>query len=276
MTVPGQRSGRRTACGIRMMGTEAQAGTSNRVTRNKEDGVRKRSFVPKRTPARTVPANRVRTADRVWTANRVQAAARRVVLALTLALILTACGGGQKPAASARERYQKMAGCLMEAEVSCGWEGSPWTALLRCACLPDGKCLVQALSPETVRGVTMELEPDGAHWSLRYAGRALDAGAVSSEALFPASCLPRLMDALREGWLLEESRETWDGVPCARLTLDRTGESGTSIQSTLWLREADGTPLRGEIAVEENVVLTAEFTNFVFYDTLEEAEALLK
>ena len=37
------------------------------------------------------------------------------------------------------------------------------------------------------------------------------------------ACLPELMDALREGWLLEESREDWGEVSCVRLTLDRTG-----------------------------------------------------
>ena len=47
-----------------------------------------------------------------------------------------------------------------------------------------------------------------------------------------------------------------------------TAEDG-KIVSTLWLRQDDGTPLRGEIAVEGEIILTADFTDFSFYDTLE-------
>ena len=36
------------------------------------------------------------------------------------------------------------------------------------------------------------------------------------------------------------------------------------------LREEDGTPLRGEISVDGENILTAEFTSFAFYDTIEE------
>ncbi|MBQ9347771.1 MAG: hypothetical protein IJT94_10640, partial [Oscillibacter sp.] len=177
--------------------------------------------------------------------------------------------------ASARDRAREMAGCVMEAEVSCDWEGNPWTALLRCAYIPGERSVVQALSPETVRGVQVLLEPDrdGERVSLRYAGKYLDAGAVSREAVFPAACLPRLMDVLRDGWLLEENFENFGEVPCARLALDQTGEAG-KIDAVLWLRREDGTPVRGEIAVDGETVLTAEFTSFVFYDTLEELRTL--
>ena len=79
--------------------------------------------------------------------------------------------------------------------------------------------------------------------------------------------LPRLMEALREGWLLEESTENIGDVPCLRLCLDESsGEK--QMTATLWLRK-DGTgPLRGEIAAEGKIILTAEFTNFRFYDTI--------
>ena len=215
---------------------------------SQEAVVRKEHFVPRRTPA-------------------------LILASLALALAVAGCGGGS--AASARDRARNMAGCVMEAEVSCDWEGSPWTALLRCAYLPGERSVVQALSPETVRGVQVVLEPDrdGERLSLRYAGKYLDAGAVSREGLFPAACLPRLMDALRDGWLLEESFENWGESPCARLALDQTGEAG-KIDTVLWRRREDGTPVRGEIAVDGETVLTADFTSFVFYDTAEEIRTL--
>ena len=44
------------------------------------------------------------------------------------------------------------------------------------------------------------------------------------------------------------------------------------ILSTLWLRQDDGTPLRGEISVDGEIILTAEFTSFDFYDTIKDPE----
>ena len=38
--------------------------------------------------------------------------------------------------------------------------------------------------------------------------------------------------------------------------------------STVWLNLADGTPVRGEIAVDGEIILTADFTSFSFYDTI--------
>ena len=44
------------------------------------------------------------------------------------------------------------------------------------------------------------------------------------------------------------------------------------IVSTVWLRQEDGTPLRGEIAVDGEIILTADFTSFAFCDTIESTE----
>ena len=76
------------------------------------------------------------------------------------------------------------------------------------------------------------------------------------------------MSALRDGWLLEENQEDWNETPCLRLTVDQSGLQDGKIVSTLWLRQEDGTPLRGEIAVDGEMILTADFTSFVFYDTI--------
>ena len=106
-------------------------------------------------------------------------------------------------------------------------------------------------------------------WYLEYEGKSLDAGALSREEISPAVCLPRLMNALRDGWLLEENEETWNEVPCLRVTVDQSGTQDGKIVSTVWLRQDDGTPLRGEIAVDGEIILTAEFTAFAFCDMME-------
>ena len=57
-----------------------------------------------------------------------------------------------------------------------------------------------------------------------------------------------------------------------RITVDQSGIQDGKILSTLWLRQDDGTPLRGEISVDGEIILTAEFTGFAFYDTIKNPE----
>lgn len=192
-----------------------------------------------------------------------------------LLLLLAACGGGEEgetAAADLRDRYHDCAGCTMEAGVSCDQEGLAWEAVLRCEYVPGGESVVEVLSPETIAGVKAVLsEPD---WRLEYQGDSLNAGTLGGEeGISPAACLPRLMSALRDGWLLEENEEEWNGVPCLRVTVDQTGIKDGKILTTVWLRQDDGTPLRGEIAVDGEIILTADFTSFSFYDTIPEQGA---
>lgn len=192
---------------------------------------------------------------------------KNAVLMMTLCLLLAGCGvTEEETAADLRDRYHDMAGCTMEAAVVCDQEGLEWAAELRCDYVPGGESTVEVLSPETIAGVRAVLDENT--WTLEYEGDCLNAGTVSREEISPAACLPRLMNALRDGWLLEENEETWNEVPCLRLSVDQSGEQSGKIVSTVWLRQDDGTPLRGEIAVDGEIFLTAEFTSFAFYDTM--------
>ncbi len=194
---------------------------------------------------------------------------------MTLLLLLSACGGGggagETEAADLRDRYHDMAGCAMEAAVSCGQEGLAWEAELRCEYVPGGESTVEVLSPEAVAGVKAVL--NDTDWRLEYGEASLNAGTLSSEEISPAACLPRLMSALRDGWLLEENEEEWNGVPCLRLTVDQTGVKDGKILSTVWLDLEGGSPVRGEIAVDGEIILTADFTSFTFYDIMPEGGA---
>ena len=183
---------------------------------------------------------------------------------MALCLLLMGCGAGEESAAEAlRQPYREMTGCAMTAEVRLsGEDGTVGDFTLRCEYDPEGVTTVEVLAPETAAGVIAEI--DGEDLTLRYRDLVLGAGTVSGEKLSPMECLPELMAAAREGWLLSESRETVGEEPCLRLTLDRTGEEGGKIVSTLYLREGDGIPVYGEIAVEGTVVLKAAFTDFTW------------
>lgn len=186
---------------------------------------------------------------------------------MALCLLLMGCGAGEESTAEAlRQPYREMTGCAMTAEVRLsGEDGTVGDFTLRCEYAPEGVTTVEVLAPETAAGVIAEI--DGEDLTLRYRDLVLGAGTVSSEKLSPMECLPELMAAAREGWLLSESRETVGEEPCLRLELDRTGAEGGKIVSTLYLRDGDGTPVYGEIAVEGAVVLKAAFTDFTFGET---------
>ena len=182
---------------------------------------------------------------------------------IALCLLLSGCGGTEETV-DLRDRYHDMQGCSMEAVVSCTQDGLVWEAELRCEYVPGGESAVEVLSPETIAGVKAVLDESGQR--LEYEGDSLNAGTLSEEEISPAACLPRLMSALRDGWLLEENEEAWNDIPCVRVTVDQSGKQDGKILSTIWLRQDDGTPLRGEISVGGEVILTAGFTSFAFHD----------
>lgn len=183
---------------------------------------------------------------------------------MTLCLLLSGCGTEATKTERLQEQYQTMSGCTMEAAVSCDQAGNVWEAVLRCDYVPGGESTVEVLEPESIAGVRAVFRDED--WYLEYEDTVLNAGGLGE--ISPAVCLPRLMNALRDGWLLEENEEQWNNIPCVRLALDQSGSDGKII-STLWLRQADGTPVRGEISIDEEIILTAEFTSFAFYDTIE-------
>ena len=190
---------------------------------------------------------------------------------IALCLLLAGCGGTEETkAANVRDRYHDMAGCSMTAVVSCAQEDQRWEATLQCEYIPGGESTVEVLEPETIAGVRAKLSDTD--WSLEYEGNVLNIGPLSDEEISPVASLPRLMNALRDGWLLEENQEKWGEVPCLRITVDQSGVQDGKILSTLWLRQDDGTPLRGEISVDGEIILTAEFTSFAFYDTIKPQE----
>lgn len=189
---------------------------------------------------------------------------------MTLCLLLVGCGKDEASPEDLRLRWQEMTACTMEAVVVCQQEHLEWEATLRCDYAADGPCTVEVLSPEYIAGVKAVI--DGAERRLEYEGAVLDAGVLSRENISPAECLPYLVDALRMGWLLEENEEAWGDVPCLRMTLEQSG-SQTEILSTVWLRMDDGTPLRGELSVDGENILTVEFTSFLFCDTIEDQGA---
>jgi len=187
---------------------------------------------------------------------------------ITLCFLLVGCGVNRKETEeqTVQMEYQSMDGCVMEAEVTAGiGEEDACVFALRCEYDPEGESIVEVLSPERVAGIRALV--NSGTLAVVYEELCLPIGTLSGEAISPAACLPWLMDSLRDGWLLEESAEDIKGIPCLRLCLDET-DDGAKMEATIWVRQEDKTPVRGEIAVDGEKILTAEFTSFQFYDTI--------
>ena len=187
-----------------------------------------------------------------------------IALMICIIILFAGCAKSAGPGTpdDARENYLNMSGCAMRAVVSCEQDGILWESELKCEYIPDGVCKIEILSPESIAGIRAEL--DSGTWVLRYEGAVLNAGTLSREEISPAAALPYLMDAIRNGWLIAESAENLDDIPCTRLTFDQDGTRTDKIYSTLWLRRDSGIPIRGEIMVDNMTILTVDFTDFAF------------
>ena len=190
---------------------------------------------------------------------------------IALCLMLSGCGEEKNTSAEdLRGLHHDAPGATMEAVIRCTREDLLWEGTLRCVYHAEGESEVEVLSPELIAGVKAIVSPEG--FALSYEGQTLNIPAISLREISPAQCLPQLMEALREGWLLEENRETWQQTECIRLALDNSLGGEDSVISTLWLRLLDGVPLYGEIAVGEEVFFTVEFTQFTFHDIISDQQ----
>ena len=80
---------------------------------------------------------------------------------------------------------------------------------------------VEVTEPLELAGVRAVLRE--ADWSLEYSDLCLNIGPLSAEQISPATVPVRMLNALREGWLLEENTEERQDIPCVRLALEQTG-----------------------------------------------------
>ena len=116
------------------------------------------------------------------------------------------------------------------------------------------------LAPAHLEGLSAVFE--GEDCSLCYEDYVLDAGTLGESRLSPAEILPRLMDALRTGYLLEQGVESANGEELLRLCME-TEAQGIDQYWTIWLRE-DGTPVVAEVSEKNELIFRMEFTTFSF------------
>ena len=153
-----------------------------------------------------------------------------LVWLLAAALLLAGCGKKTaSQAESLRQRYREMQAAHMEAEITCHLETENRTFTVSCDWTPTGAGTT-VTGPEDLAGLT------------------------------PANCLPWLLRAMEEGYLVDAGQETLEGLDCLRLALDTTAPGG-KVLCTVWLG-GDGAPLYAEFSQDSRVVLTARLLSF--------------
>ena len=141
---------------------------------------------------------------------------------LAAALCLLLCGCGKKDAAEAQavqQRYAALTGAVAEAEIVSHPEGETRSFTVRCTCdRTKDTATTTVMAPEELAGLSATVT--GEKLLIQYDGPALAAGV--GDTVSPANCIPYLLRALAEGYVLEVGEETLEDIPCLRLALDTT------------------------------------------------------
>lgn len=181
---------------------------------------------------------------------------------ISLSLLLTGCGErsadiGQRIG----ERYSSLGTAEMTAQVDFAYHDQLRSYTLRCRAAGAGDYEVEVLAPEHLAGIRARFA--GEEQTIVFEDLCLDAGTVSREKISPAAALPMLVEALGSGYVFETWEEPRADTDCLCATLDTTGEQG-KIVYTVWLEKEELVPLYAEIAVEDEIIFTVEFTEFEF------------
>ena len=181
----------------------------------------------------------------------------KIIWPLLLCAVLCGCGGGETGNA-VQEQYRTLETARLEAEVTSHTSTDSRTFTLLCSYDADGDAVTTVPDPGELAGLTAVVS--GTDMTLSSEGLQLPAGA--SLDICPANCLPYLLRALADGYVLEQSSEALDDTPCLRLALDTTAPGGGKVLCAVWL-DAEGLfPRYAEFSRNEQVVLTVKLLAF--------------
>lgn len=179
---------------------------------------------------------------------------------LYLCCLLCACGKEEHETQTLQQQYGQVQKAQMDAEITCHLEGENRSFTVQCAYDKEKGAVTTVTAPEEVAGISATVS--GEDFSVAYDGISLAAGEMVDVS--PANCLPWLLRAAAEGYVLDYGRETIDGTECLRVALDTTGQSGDKVQCTAWFDGQTLTPCYAEFARDDRVVLTARVLSFTW------------
>ncbi|MBR6678412.1 MAG: hypothetical protein IKL23_06770 [Oscillospiraceae bacterium] len=190
---------------------------------------------------------------------------RWMAVLTAMLLLLTGCEKEDDSLQRILQQYAGMNACSMEAVVRCEYESESREYTLGCTYEAGGKSTVTVHEPDLLQGVSIVY--DGAQRQVVCDDLVLDAPMLGQNRLSAAVILPRLMDAVKQGWLLEESTEQ-EGEETLRRVAFETEEKDVKLYWTVWFDEVTGTPRYAEVSEDKQLFFTMEFTNFSFDDIM--------
>lgn len=175
---------------------------------------------------------------------------KKIGVPLLCLLLLCGCGKLEQEAKSLQETYAAIESLTMEAEVTYHLSGESRSFTVVSTCDKEG-ATTTVTAPEELAGLSATVT--GEDLLLRYEGTALPAGRV--QELSAANCVPYLLHAVQDGYLLEYGSEIIDGMDCLRVAFDTTA-GDRKILCTVWFERETYAPCYAEFSTDGVVVLT--------------------
>ena len=179
---------------------------------------------------------------------------------LCLCCLLCGCGSQETEVQTLQQQYSQVQRSRMDAEITCHLEKENRSFTVTCEYDRDKGASTTVVEPEELAGI--RADSSGEAMSVVYNGMSLAAG--ESVDLSPANCLPWLLRAAAEGYVLDYGEETIDGADCLRVALDTTGESGGKVLCTAWFDRQTLTPCYIEFSRGEQIILTVRMLSFTW------------
>ena len=189
----------------------------------------------------------------------------KLVLTLAAALLLTGCAAQSDAREQALQaRYAAMGGYAARVEAAVVRERE--TARYALAVENDGEATrVTVTAPEALAGVRATVAGDAL--TLSFDGMTLDAGSLDPD-ISAVNAVDVALRAAAEGWIAERNAERFEDADALRLRFE-TELDGEPLYVTAWFNELD-MPLYAELERGGEVLAYLEFTDFAFYDRIDE------
>lgn len=186
--------------------------------------------------------------------------------ALLLTALLSGCGavGGtgsdgaaQSAAQMLQEEYRIPTAFSVTAQVHCDWQTQTEDYTLACRWNAEGVSSTEIVAPEELSGIRAEFDAES--MTLTYDDMSIGAG--ETDGVSPAQIVPMTINAIREGYILEQGAQEIDGNRCLRLTFDTTDADGEKIEYIVCFSK-NHLPVQAEVQMDGRVVYTIAFTEF--------------
>ena len=179
-------------------------------------------------------------------------------LLLALTALLCACTGKpatQDPAQRALDFRQALLenGCSFEAEITADFEDYVCSFTLSCEDSPDGGIRMRILAPETLAGITAQIEGEQA--KLVFDDTEAAFGTLSGLGISPMAAPAYLGQAWRSGYM------QFSGIEDGTLHVTYLcGYGDDEIRVDTWF--SDGAPVRAELSCDGHTTVQIDVTDF--------------